>query len=133
MVWESTFGMQAEDWANAVLQNDAGYLFGGALRDIGPIVQGGWLFQTDDAGSGLWSKSLYYYCSREDEKDDVLHDPCPEPNIESNNDTEAYDSYPLAAAHGGRRLHFRGQPRDEKTGQRGQPGVVRPWSLPPAS
>ena len=87
MVWEGTFGMPGDDWANAVLQNDDGYLFGGALRDISAIY-GGWLFQTDDAGNGLWSKSSYYYCSRNDEKDDILSDPCPEPNISSQDDPE---------------------------------------------
>jgi PKD repeat protein len=90
-VWESTFGMQGGDWANAILQNNTGYLYGGALRDIGAAPQGGWLFQTDGTGNGLWSKSLYYYCSREDEKDDVLHDPCPEPNISSGADLEVVE------------------------------------------
>ncbi len=80
MVWESSFGMQGEDWANAAFQNDAGYVFGGALRDIS-LYQGAWLFQSDAVGIGVWSMSTYYYCSRVDEMDDVVHDECPEPNI----------------------------------------------------
>lgn len=91
MVWQSAFGMQGDDRADTVLQNSDGYLFGGVLRDI-TTFYGGWLFQTDNDGAGVWSKSYYYYCSREDEKDDVTSDPCPVPNVSSHNDTDVAES-----------------------------------------
>jgi hypothetical protein len=49
--WERTFGMQGDDWAHAVLQNDNGYLFGGALRDISAYY--GPLYGVDAHGVGL--------------------------------------------------------------------------------